>query len=84
MIEPCLCGKAVLVGPHTENFRPVMSDLLEARAIEVVPTAAALAKRVEELLSRGDGGLGLRAQECVARRRGVVPRCVQEIRGFLA
>ena len=33
MIEPCLCGKPTAVGPYTENFRPVMSDLLDADAI---------------------------------------------------
>jgi 3-deoxy-D-manno-octulosonic-acid transferase len=33
MIEPCLCGKPTVVGPYTENFRPVMSDLLEAHGV---------------------------------------------------
>ena len=36
MIEPCLCGKPTAVGPYTENFRPVMSDLLAADAIRQV------------------------------------------------
>ena len=40
MIEPCLCGVATVVGPYTENFRPVMSDLLAADAQERVPPRA--------------------------------------------
>ncbi|MBR1920897.1 MAG: 3-deoxy-D-manno-octulosonic acid transferase, partial [Kiritimatiellae bacterium] len=43
MIEPCLCGKPTAVGPNTENFRPVMSDLLAADAIVQAPDERALA-----------------------------------------
>ena len=82
MIEPCLCGKPTLVGPHTENFRPVMSDLLEAKAIEQVPDAEALTARLDALL-RDDGGLGERAAAAVGRRRGVVPKCVAAMREAL-
>lgn len=80
MIEPCLCGKAVLVGPYTENFRPVMSDLRENNAILVINSAEELKKRVIEIFEKGDNGLGERAKTCVENRRGVVPRCVQAIR----
>ncbi len=80
MIEPCLCGKATLVGPYTENFRPVMSDLLEGKAIEVVNSATELKARVLEIFGKGDDGLGARAKTCVEKRCGVVPRCVKSIR----
>ncbi len=80
MIEPCLCGKATLVGPYTENFRPVMSDLLEGKAIEVVKSAVKLKSRVLEIFEKGDDGLGARAKTCVEKRCGVVPRCVNAIR----
>ena len=79
MIEPCLCGKPTLVGPYTENFRPVMSDLLEADAIVQVNDAEELARRVGELWTNG-AALGERAKAAVARRCGVVPRCVAAIR----
>ena len=79
MIEPCLCGKPTLVGPYTENFRPVMSDLLESDAIVQVKDADELARRVCELWSDG-AALGERAKAAVARRCGVVPRCVAAIR----
>lgn len=82
MIEPCLCGKPTLVGPYTENFRPVMSDLTEAKAILQVRDAAELEREVARLLADASAvaALGSRASEAVQRRTGVVPRCVAEIR----
>ena len=85
MIEPCLCGKPTLVGPYTENFRPVMSDLLAPNAIIQVKDAKELEEKVGECLE-GLGsleGLGERAKAAVEKRLGVVAKCVEEIRGVL-
>jgi len=79
MIEPCLCGKPTLVGPYTENFRPVMSDLKDSDAIVQVADAAELERRVLELWTDG-AALGARARTAVEQRVGVVPRCVAAIR----
>ena len=88
MIEPCLCGVATVVGPYTENFRPVMSDLLAADALVQTPDAAtpeARAASVEaELLRFFDeperrAAYGQRAQAAVTRRCGVVGRCADEL-----
>ena len=88
MIEPCLCGVATVVGPYTENFRPVMSDLLAADALVQTPDAATpevRAASVEaELLRFFDeperrAAYGQRAQAAVARRCGVVGRCADEL-----
>lgn len=83
MIEPCLCGAATLVGPFTENFRPVMSDLLAAEALIQVPDAAALEREVERLLSDAAErqALGARGVEAVMRRKGVVSRCAATLCG---
>lgn len=79
MIEPCLCGAATLVGPFTENFRPVMSDLLEAGALIQVPDAGSLEREIERLVA--DAGarraLGARGVAAVMRRKGVVGRCAE-------
>jgi len=83
MIEPCLCGKPTVVGPYTENFRPVMSDLLAADAIAQVPDEAALEATILRWAREGDGGLGTRASAAVESRRGVVPKCVAAIREAL-
>ena len=88
MIEPCMCGKPTIVGPYTENFRPVMSDLTESNAIVQVKDANELAATFTRWFSP-EGcdealALGKRAEAAVAARRGVVPRCVAEIRAALA
>ncbi len=83
MIEPCLCGKPTAVGPYTENFRPVMSDLVAADAIVQVKAEAELGEFVAKSLV-DDGGLGARAAAAVERRRGVVPKCVAAMRKAIA
>ena len=82
MIEPCLCGKPTVVGPYTENFRPVMCDLLAADAVVQVKDESELVARLGELFA--DTALGARAAAAVARRTGVVPRCVAYLREALA
>ena len=86
MIEPCACGKATLVGPNTENFRPVMSDLLSADAIIQVQSADALGSEVLRLFDDAAAreALGGRASSAVARRLGVVSRCADEILSMLS
>lgn len=79
MIEPCLCGKPTLVGPYTENFRPVMSDLLEGEGIIQVRDAAELETEILRLFEN-PGDLGEKAAKAVERRKGVVPKCVKAIR----
>ena len=81
MVEPCLCGKATLVGPYTENFRPVMADLLAAQAIVQVKDAAGLESEITALLSdpKRCEEQGKRAVAAVEKRRGVVGRCADLI-----
>lgn len=81
MIEPCLCGKPTIVGPFTENFRPVMSDLLEGVAIIQVADEAELASEIRRLFNdpADAAKLGARATTAVLRRQGVVKKCVSEI-----
>jgi 3-deoxy-D-manno-octulosonic-acid transferase len=83
MIEPCLCGKPVVIGPYTENFRPVMADLLEADAIIQVGNADELRRKLLDFLDDA-GDIGTRAAEAVRRRSGVVASCVERIRRDLA
>ena len=90
MIEPCLCGKPTFVGPYTENFRPVMSDLLASNAIIQVKDAKELEEKIMELFAADSGAtflspqeLGARAKAAVGKRLGVVAKCVSEIRGVL-
>ena len=83
MIEPCLCGVPTVVGPYTENFRPVMSDLLAADAILQVKDEAGLRQAVlTNLSAEGQDAaraLGERARAAVERRRGATERCARDI-----
>ncbi len=83
MIEPCLCGAATVVGPNTENFRPVMSDLLEAGGLIQVTDAAELEREIGRLA--GDAAarraLGERGAAAVLKRKGVVGRCAATMAG---
>lgn len=85
MIEPCLCGVATLVGPFTENFRPVMSDLLSADALVQVPDEEALAHEIERLAGDAEArrALGVRGTEAVLRRKGVVERSAEALLGAI-
>jgi len=81
MIEPCLYGAATLVGPYTENFRPVMADLLEADALVQVPDAETLEREIDRLAGDAEArrALGERAAAAVLRRKGVVARCAERL-----
>lgn len=82
MIEPCLCGKTTFVGPFTENFRPVMSDLLASNAIVQVKDAEELEARILKAFA-GEESTAANARAAVEKRCGVVARCVAEIRSGL-
>lgn len=86
MIEPCLCGCAVAIGPNTENFRPVMSDLLDQQALLQAPDETALEEALLGLIrdEAARRALGARATAAVERRRGVTPRLAAEIIRSLA
>lgn len=88
MIEPCLCGIPTVVGPYTENFRPVMSDLLAADAIVQVEDEEGLRSTIRRFFDPEERGhaaaLGERAKAAVERRRGVTERCAKDILSYLA
>ena len=88
MIEPCLCGIPTVVGPYTENFRPVMSDLLAADAIVQVKNETELRAAVKRFFDPEERGfaesLGERAKAAVERRRGATEKCASDILSLLA
>ena len=81
MIEPCLCGAVTLVGPNTENFRPVMTDLLEAQALIQVQDASHLESEIIRFLDdpAARQAIGARATAAVTRRTGVVASVVRTL-----
>ena len=88
MIEPCLCGVPTVVGPYTENFRPVMSDLLAADALVQTPDApvpeereAAVVAALLKFFAEPEYARGFaeRAVAAVERRRGVTARVAKRL-----
>lgn len=76
MIEPAALGKAVVVGPHTENFAGPMAILRQARAVVEVEDAGALESALARLLDHADErrALGARAAETVMLQSGALAR----------
>lgn len=82
MIEPCLVGVPTIVGPETQNFRPVMADLLASKAIIQLPKDEELILELDRLLGDETARkeLGTTASNAVLARRGVVNHCVNAVR----
>ncbi len=85
MIEPASLGRATLVGPHTENFKPVMEVFRAKGAVLEVPDAAALSPEIARLLSDASAraALGARAAAAVEGSRGALARSCDAIEATL-
>lgn len=81
MIEPAAHGKCVIVGPHTENFPVVVSELLEAKGLIRVQDEESLKATVDEMLSDPDAreGYARRAEALVDAKRGASERSARLI-----
>jgi len=85
LLEPAYWGKAILFGPHMENFRDIARLFLEARAAGTVHNPADLARRVHELLQ--DEGkrkeMGNRARQLMDQGSGATDRTIEHLRIML-
>lgn len=82
-LEPALWGKAILCGPHMENFPFVSAFYKEGAAFEV--TVEGLAGKIGELLATPSMAreAGEKARELYAKNSGAVARSVAAIRQYL-
>jgi 3-deoxy-D-manno-octulosonic-acid transferase len=83
-VEPVFAGKPVLFGPRMENFRAVVTRLVEAGAAIEVPDEAALESAIAGLLReprRGEA-MARRALEIVAAHEGATERTAQLVLGM--
>lgn len=85
MIEPASFGKAVLCGPHTENFKAVMETFRQAEGILEVDSPRALETAVRSLLDKPSDRveLGVRAGRTVSASRGALERTADAIEALL-
>lgn len=81
MIEPAAIGKPVIVGPHTENFVPVMNCFKANNAMIILSNISELEQTLRELISfpekRKQWGEAARA--VVDSQRGSLERSAIEI-----
>ncbi|HEY7545368.1 MAG TPA: glycosyltransferase, partial [Blastocatellia bacterium] len=71
IIEPAAYRKSIIVGPHTYNFRQIISDFRAADAIIEVESNEFAAAMIRLLTDRSEAqALGERAQAIIERNRG--------------
>jgi 3-deoxy-D-manno-octulosonic-acid transferase len=76
LLEPAALGRAILVGPHMDNFRSETALLLRHDAVRQVTSSEELAPAIGELLARPElrAAMGARARACVAAEADVTER----------
>ncbi len=86
ILEPAIAGKAVVVGPHMENFQEIADAFRAEDALVQVPSAAALATTVTSLLldDARRRALGERARGLVLGNRGALERTVAALAELVA
>ena len=84
VLEAAQFGKAILVGPHTENFRDIIDIFRRADALRVV-TPQSLTPTVLQLLENHDerAAPGQRALEVMRAQQGATERTVNALLGLL-
>ena len=82
-LEPAYWGKAIICGPHMENFPFIEDFYREGAAFKVEPSD--LAKKIRELLITPEkaGAAGEKARELFLANSGAVDRAVKVVEGYL-
>ena len=85
MLEPAAQGRAVIIGPHTMNFRRDVELLLSAEAVVQVPDRVGFVEQLGRLL--GDAALrahhGRRAEAVIAENQGATARTLELVADLL-
>jgi 3-deoxy-D-manno-octulosonic-acid transferase len=81
LLEPAACGRAIVTGPHLENFAAIAREFREHYAMLEVPDASELAPAIEKLIQdpRLREDLGAGASELIAKHRGATKKAATEI-----
>jgi 3-deoxy-D-manno-octulosonic-acid transferase len=84
ILEPAQYGVAILVGPHTENFRDIVELFRSRDAVRIV-SPADLTRVLTDLLDNNNArtALGRRALEALQSQRGATQFSVDQLRALL-
>jgi 3-deoxy-D-manno-octulosonic-acid transferase len=85
VLEPARFGKAVVFGPHMENFRDMALLFLEARAAIQVEDVRELVREVQVLLDRPDmaSKIGDNGRRLVEANRGATANALKAIKTLI-
>ena len=86
VVEAAVAGKAVIVGPHMENFQEIADEFGGEGALLRVGSGEELASVAIELLSdeRRLVEIGERARALVLRNRGALQKTVEALEALVA
>jgi 3-deoxy-D-manno-octulosonic-acid transferase len=85
IIEPAQHGVAIVVGPHTENFRDIVSLFLAKGGARVVSSEELAAELLRLLQNDSERtGLGHRAAETLRSQQGATEFTLAKLKGLLA
>ena len=81
LLEPAASARAIVTGPHLENFASIAKEFREHQAMVEISRPDELGPAVQSLLEDSDlrTRLGTRAAGLAASHRGVVRKVVQDI-----
>ncbi len=81
VLEPAFFHRAVIVGPHMENFPEIAEKFAKGGGLYAIGSAADLAGSVRKLLADDDlrSQIGLKAGELAEAERGATARAVARI-----
>lgn len=85
-LEPAICGRGVVTGPHTQNFREVMNEMQAACAAIIGRDALEVEHAVLRLIKHPDELRELNAKATIYmnEKSGVLERVVDAIQPWLA
>jgi 3-deoxy-D-manno-octulosonic-acid transferase len=85
IIEPAQHGVAIIVGPHTENFRDIVSLFQTQNAVRLVSSEDLAPGFLRLLEDDGErAALGQRAAETLRSQQGATELVLAKLRGLLA
>ena len=85
MLEPLALGKPTLVGPHTENFRDIVSIFTATGALLEINTPQEMVTQLRNLLYNPQrcARVGLEAQNEIARHQGATQATLKAVEEIL-
>lgn len=85
IIEPARFANAILSGPHTHNFRDIVTEFQKEKALLIVQDSQELAKQIEKLFvdSKLRQCLGTNAKQLTIKHANVISNAIEQIEKFL-